>query len=350
MRLKFRSLLVSDADWLTEAANDPEVAKYSISVYPRTEHEINEFLKKELEESKSKHIVAELDGEPAGSVSVGSRAGRHRHVAWLGIQVRRKHWGKGVGTELMKEAIRVTKEMGCRKLMLGTTEGNERAMRLYKKFGFETEACEDDEVYIDGSWRKGYVMGLELAPCEPKLEPSMLPQTSKVVAESEEARGSRIHVMQLMNGHLDELHRLQNCPQSTKSSSRIPPTTKEEAKKWYEELKSIEGKYCIAAFDDEKLLGYLRFRAGDLPFPSLKFEEVIVDVNQMPYETADALITAIKGFRERYGYRRIFAYVPETSPPIISALERHSFRRTGAMNSYYFIDGYYVNVALYGYP
>ncbi|KPV65374.1 MAG: hypothetical protein AOA65_0236 [Candidatus Bathyarchaeota archaeon BA1] len=96
MKLRFRSLLAEDLGWLTEAANDPEVAKYSLSIYPRTEHEISEFLKKELEESGRKYLVAELDGEPAGYVNVHSRAGRDRHVAWLGIEVRRKHWGKGL--------------------------------------------------------------------------------------------------------------------------------------------------------------------------------------------------------------------------------------------------------------
>ncbi|KPV65375.1 MAG: putative acetyltransferase YhhY [Candidatus Bathyarchaeota archaeon BA1] len=255
--------------------------------------------------------------------------------------------GKGVGSALMNEAIRLAKELGCRKIMLGTTEGNERAVRLYKKFGFKIEAYEDDGVYIEGSWRKNYIMGLELAPCEPKLErpllthlPTSLPATSK----------ADINVRQLMEHDLDELHRLQNCTESTKSSHRIPPITKEEAKRWYEELKSMEGKYCIACFKGDKILGYLRFRAGFLPFPSPRFEEAIVDVNEMPYESADAIVRAVKDFRERYGYRRIFAYIPETSSPIVGALEHHSFNKAGAMKCYYFVDGYYVDVALYGYP
>jgi putative acetyltransferase len=350
MGLKFRSLLVEDAGWLSEAANDPDVAKYSLSVYPVTEHEIGDFLKKELEETESKHIVAELDGEPAGKVGIHPGTGRDRHVAWLGINVRRKHWGKGVGAGLMNEAIRLTKELGCRKLMLGTIEGNERAIRLYKKFGFENEAYEEDAVYIDGSWRKSYIMGLQLAPCEPKLEQSTLPKPLTSSAKFTENLSADIHVRQLMNKDLDEANRIQNCTESTKSCQRIPPTTKEETKRWYEKIKSTDGKYCIACFKGDKILGYLRFSADVLPWPRLRFEEVIVDVDQKPEETANALIAAIKEFKERYGYHRIFAYMPQTSSAIIGALKNHGFKNTGAGKCCFFVDGYYVDVALFGYP
>jgi len=120
LNLKFRCLLLSDAEWLTENANDPEAAKYALDVIPVTDHEIEEWLKKDLEEKSSKYIVAELNGEPAGFVrlSFRSESTRDRHVAWLGIAVRRKHWRKGVGEALMKEAIDLAKESGCRKLML----------------------------------------------------------------------------------------------------------------------------------------------------------------------------------------------------------------------------------------
>lgn len=44
--LTFRCLLASDINWLTENANDPEAAKYAISIYPIAEHEVGEFLMK----------------------------------------------------------------------------------------------------------------------------------------------------------------------------------------------------------------------------------------------------------------------------------------------------------------
>jgi RimJ/RimL family protein N-acetyltransferase len=347
VKLQFRSLLLSDAGWLTEIVNDPDAAKYLLSVYPITQHDVAEFLKKDLESNEAKHIVAELDGEPAGTVSIWWRtAGRDRHVAWLGIDVRTKHWGKGVGSGLMQEAIRVAKELGFRKMTLGMFEGNERAIRLYMKFGFRKEAYEKDEVWIDGSWRTGFIMGLELAPCKPRLKSSQIKHTAKKQFLAPDAA---ISTRQLEDHDLDEVNRLQNCKYSTRSSFRVPPFTKEQTKQWYEGIKAQENKYCFASFSSDKLLGYVQFKASALPFPCLRFEEIIVDANQKPYETATTLVEAIKNFKERYWYHRIFSFVPETNDPIVNALENQGFKKTGAIKNHYFIDGYYVNAAVYGY-
>jgi RimJ/RimL family protein N-acetyltransferase len=347
LNLRFRSLLISDTDWLTETVNDPEAAKYSLSVYPKTQHEVEEFVKKDLENNEAKNVVAELDGEPAGCVSVwGRTSGRDRHVAWLAIFVRRKCWGKSVGSALMEEAIRIAKDSGFRRLVLGVFEGNERAIRLYRKFGFKNEGYEKDEVYIDGSWRKSFIMDLEIAPCKPRLKITPSAHATKQSL----GRSLGIQVRQLENRDLEALNKLHNCRESTKSSYRIPPTTREETKRWYEGIKSQEEKYCLACFKNSKLLGYLQFRTYRLPFPCLKFEEAIVDMSQEPCEAAESLVEAIKGFRERYWYRSIFAYVPETSVSVTDALEHQGFKRTGAMKNYYFIDGYYVDAPVYGYP
>jgi L-amino acid N-acyltransferase YncA len=273
-------------------------------------------------------------------------AGRDRHVAWLGIEVKTEHWDRGVGSALMQEAVRVAKELGFRKMMLGVFEGNERAMHLYGKSGFKNEAYEKDEVWIDGSWRTSFIMGLELAPCEPKLKRSQIKQNTKRQCSTRDIIISTRH---LEDNDLDEVNRLQNCVRSTKSSFRVPPVTKEQTKQWYEGVKTQENKYVLASFNGKKLMGYLQFRALLLPFPRLKFEEIIVDENQRPYEAAIALTAAIKGFKERYWYHGISAFVPETSDAVTRALENQGFSKAGAMKDYYFIDGCYVNNAVYGY-
>jgi RimJ/RimL family protein N-acetyltransferase len=344
MRLTYRCLLATDAGWLTEMGNDPEAARYALSVYPRTEYETEQFVKKELEDHEGKTIVAEVDGDPAGNVGVWWRnVGRDRHVAWLFLGVRRKHWAKGVGLGLVKEAIGLAKEAGCRRMVLGMIEGNERAARLYKKCGFKTEAYENDEVYIDGSWRRNLVMGLDLSPCTPRYKQKKSSQAPSGIRPSH-LSVTRLQVRQLMNGDLDEIHRLQNCPESTKSTYRIPPTTKEESKQWYQSLG--EGKYCFACFRKNTILGYLHFRAYHLPFPCLKFEEIIVDVNEQPFEAADALISAVRQFRERYAYRKVFAQSPQHSTQITEALEQQGFKKTGAIKAFYLTDDHYADMEL----
>lgn len=346
-KLKLRNLLVEDAGWITECWNKPEFARYW-EPYPRTEHEVKEFFKKALEVYREKYIVAESDGEPAGSVSLGPETGRCQHVAELGLFVRREFWGKGVGSALMREAIKLAKQLGIRKIVLDTTEGNERAIKLYKKFGFENEAYQTDRLYVDGSWRRYYFMGLQLAPCEPKIRPTTT--TQPLTTNASFQKTDNVKVRQLMDHDLEELNRLQNCSESTKSSNKVPPVTREKTRRWYEKLDSFEGKYCFACFQNGALLGYLRFRASRPPSPNLSLEEIIVDTNLRPTETAGVLISAIKGFREKHGYHQIFVCIPHASTIIRTALENHSFKNTGAIKSRYFIDGYYVDMMFYEYP
>jgi len=338
----------TDVRWLTEIANDPEAAKYALSIYPITEYQIGEQLKKELDDSESKYIVAEHNSEPSGHVSLWWRSvGRDSHVAWVGINVRRRFWGKGVGTQLMRRIITVAKELGFHKLMLGVFEGNGRAIRLYRKFGFQNEAYEKDEVWIDGSWRKNFVMGLQLAPCKPKQRAQVLGDVEEIPSRSIR---SRLQVRQLNDQDLDEINRLQNCTESTRSSFRVPPVTREQTKQWYEGITSERRRHCFACFGGDRLQGYLQFRALFLPFPCLKAEEMVVDVYGKPYDTASALVEALKGFGDRYWYRTISAFVPQTSVPLVRVFERQCFTKTGILKNYYFIDGFYVDAPLYGYP
>ncbi|TET21119.1 GNAT family N-acetyltransferase [Candidatus Bathyarchaeota archaeon] len=349
MGLKFRSAEVEDAEWMTEAVNSPEVAKYLITVYPCTEHEVKDYMKKRLKEEKHKWIIAEKGGEPAGSVTVSPGEGRTRHTAWLGIYVRKKCWRQGIGTALMKEAVRVAKEFGIRRFMLGTFEGNERAIGLYKKFGFKTETTSKGLVYLDGGWKDSYVMGLDLAPCEPRITKTAMLQRTKGSILTKQLQSENLTVRQLMDKDLDEVNRLQNCPESTKSTTKIPPITKEATKKWYEELSGRGGSFCCGCFENQKLLGYTQFSGGRLPFANVWVEEILIDMKAKPTATTDSLIASLIGFFERYGYHRIFGEIPETSQVIVKSLEKHGFKKTGAFKGYYFIDDHYVDALTYAY-
>jgi GNAT superfamily N-acetyltransferase len=48
--------------------------------------------------------------------------------------------GRGVGTELVEAVARVSREAGCRRLKLITTNDNLRALRFYQRRGFRLDA------------------------------------------------------------------------------------------------------------------------------------------------------------------------------------------------------------------
>ena len=85
-------------------------------------------------------IGAWVNGALAGMVSVRScgDARRIRHRARLGISVLKEFWGRGVGSMLMDAAIQTAQSAGYRQLELEAAADNDRAIRLYERFGFET--------------------------------------------------------------------------------------------------------------------------------------------------------------------------------------------------------------------
>lgn len=192
-------------------------------------------------------------------------------------------------------------------------------------------------------------MGAQLAPLEPRFKPATEPRlASKALSASD------LKMRQLMDEDLKKVNRFQNCAESAKTSTifshHIPPTPMEETKEWYEELDSFDGVFCLACFENDRLLGYARFTGDRPPRPQMTVEEMIVDMNQKPRETANTLVAAIKDFRNRYGYREAYFSLPQTSATIIEALKKQGFKNTGAVKGYFFINGYYVDETSYEYP
>ena len=62
-----------------------------------------------------------------------------RHRASLGISIKKKAWGLGLGKLLMEKALEQAKENGFEQVELGVFEDNPRARHLYEKLGFQEQ-------------------------------------------------------------------------------------------------------------------------------------------------------------------------------------------------------------------
>lgn len=102
------------------------------------EDEIN-FMRRFEKSERECMISAFVDGKLVGNVSIRQVGGvkRVRHRANLGISVLREYWGRGVGSMLMDAAIQTAQSAGYAQIELQTASDNDRAIRLYQKFGFE---------------------------------------------------------------------------------------------------------------------------------------------------------------------------------------------------------------------
>jgi RimJ/RimL family protein N-acetyltransferase len=83
-------------------------------------------------------IVAIVDGKIVGSAGIEAvgKKFKLKHRAELGISILKEYWGLGLGKVLMNACIQCAKEAGYKQLELNVVAENERAVALYKSFGF----------------------------------------------------------------------------------------------------------------------------------------------------------------------------------------------------------------------
>jgi putative acetyltransferase len=116
-------------------------------------------------------LVAELGGEVVGSCGLhpAGPSPRRRHAMMLGISVRSDAQGKGVGRALMQALCDYADRwIGLLRLELDVFADNERAIALYRRFGFEIEGLHRGYALRDGAYADSYSMA-RLHPSPPAI-------------------------------------------------------------------------------------------------------------------------------------------------------------------------------------
>ena len=87
-----------------------------------------------LENNPDTFLVAEYNGRVIGYVMAYLRPDLEGHI--MSIAVDKHYRGNGIGSALLTEAINRLIERGARYIGLEVRVSNERAIRLYERFGF----------------------------------------------------------------------------------------------------------------------------------------------------------------------------------------------------------------------
>lgn len=106
-------------------------------------------------------LAAFLDGRLVASANLSgvSTFVKSRHRAGLGISVAKEFWNSGFGSVLLSELIDAAKTMGFEQLELEVVAENERAIALYKKFGFVTYGTREGAFkFRDGTYHAEHLM------------------------------------------------------------------------------------------------------------------------------------------------------------------------------------------------
>ncbi len=135
----------------------------------RYPEEINITINKEIEILRNNQnnntdmmIVAFVNNELVGNVVIRCERNhiKLKHRAVLGISVKGKYWNKGIGNELLREIIEQARVIGYEQIELGVFSDNEKARKLYEKYGFEVWGNLKNAFKLkDGTYRDEILMG-----------------------------------------------------------------------------------------------------------------------------------------------------------------------------------------------
>lgn len=118
------------------------------------------FLSRFPDNPNSTMILCFVDGVLAGNCQIDRRTKlKNKHRASVAIALRKEFWNLGIGTALFEEMIAIAENWGVMQLELEIIEGNDRAMALYRKMGFETVSFVPNAIRMpDSSYVKEYLM------------------------------------------------------------------------------------------------------------------------------------------------------------------------------------------------
>ena len=160
----FRSPVLADAaqmlEYLKTTAGETEFVIHYPEECTESEAQETKFLQSIIDSPINLMIVCEIDGQIAGSCQLALHGRiKTRHRAGIAIALKREFWGLGIGTSMFEEMIRVAKEHNIIQLELEVIQGNERAMALYRKMGFDVVAAKPDAIRLkDGTLLDEYIM------------------------------------------------------------------------------------------------------------------------------------------------------------------------------------------------
>lgn len=135
--------------------NSPQqLAEYFAQVYSL------ETLKQELANPESLHILAEVDGQPAGFLKTNWGAAQTENELDAAYEIQRLYvlqefQGQGIGKRLFEYALEQAQQSGFEWAWLGVWEKNVKAQKFYAKYGFERfsqHAFSVSEDKVDVDW------------------------------------------------------------------------------------------------------------------------------------------------------------------------------------------------------
>lgn len=155
--VEIRATRPSDAEGIASIANLPGFRAGTLRLPFQSVEETQQWLDKPA--PGSTRLVAVLDRQIVGNAGLNRLAGRRVHVGQIGMGVHDDFTGRGIGSALLAALIDAADNwLAIKRVELTVYVDNAPAIRLYEKFGFETEGRLSAFAFRNGDYVDAFTM------------------------------------------------------------------------------------------------------------------------------------------------------------------------------------------------
>lgn len=159
--IQYRNLQVEEAETFWKLMNQmDQETKYML--YEPNEREKNIPLLTNLIQNANENgflKVVEIDNTLVGYISAQREVLiRSKHCAYIVIGILKNYHNQKIGSTLFELLIDWAKTNNIKRLELNVLCENEKAVHLYKKYGFEIEGIRRNSTLLDGEYKDEYYM------------------------------------------------------------------------------------------------------------------------------------------------------------------------------------------------
>lgn len=128
---------------IVEIEMHPDVRRwlvdYTSGDFERELREYKEFFRNLRSNDKVEVLIAKIQGRIVGFLALWRIDEYDEYTRSIGVSVHPAYWGRGIATALVKEAIKLAKEMGIKRVIIETLKENNAMKRVAEKLGFKLE-------------------------------------------------------------------------------------------------------------------------------------------------------------------------------------------------------------------
>jgi len=301
-------------------------------------------------------------GRVVGNIGMQRGTGRKRHVAGLGITVDPAYHGRGVGTALMEACLETAlRWWSPLRIELEVYPDNERALALYRKFGFEVEGSKTGVAIRQGK----YVDTLVMSRVEPEaaiesrdrigegpsgdLRPEEGPAAKRDLTGVADQPGGEVRPP--VAGDAPGIRKLYENPSVLRHSSFLPWTIP-AVEKIVEDLEKAADRHMLVWVREGFVYGEITMAPGRFRMS----RTATISLHCVPPETASGapavardLLQAIVDLSENWlGLHRLEMETYPDESWLFPVLEQMGFRREARLRKASLRDGVFEDRLVWG--